>query len=687
MLQHFLSRSLVAKLLWVFVPLVCFAEFIVFGFQAWSFYQEEKAELVERLESIIEVQTSALASPMWEFDTEEITNNIAQLEKLDYFDSIVVYDDGDNVISSLGDFESILDNQKFRLRRTVTHQDADQKIVVGSIVLTVHGRYIQADLIENTKSEFLILAVLILTLVGGVFLTTKLFISTPLRRLEVAIEEMKGEPVEWNSSDELGTVVRAYNDMQERQDVAEAEVKQYQAHLEELVEDRTRDLQRALLTITSSIEYASRIQRSMLPDDDMLKSLFSDYFLIWEPREPVGGDMIWSHPWGEGNIIIVGDCTGHGVPGAFMTLIGASALERAMMDVEEGDVLLLLQTMHRLIKRMLNQHEGEHDTDDGMELGLCYLPKDRHKLHFLGARFNLYCVAGDDLREIRGTKAGVGYRDIPDDQDYMVHEILIAEEEKFYLVSDGYTDQVGGKHRSMFGKRRFKKLIESLSKKPFADQKAGLITDLLDYQGDEERRDDVSVFGFQVFKKRERLLARENYDFRNVLDQHGVIFSYNGIITEAILGGVAKALKTKLTEQVGSIHSRKIFSLFVEQVQNVIRYSAEVELLQKEDGDHELRYGLFVVGEENGKHYVACSNLMTAEDAPRLEANLIEIKAMTRDEVKAAYKKVLKGDTPVGSKGAGVGFLEIARQASEGIEFDFKKINDEHVFFFIKAFL
>jgi len=159
MLQTFLSKSLAAKLLWVFVPLVCLAELLVFGVQAWFFYEDEKQELIERLHELSEVQSSALASPMWEFDTEQIENNIAQLEKLQYFKSIVIYDDAKNVMSSLGDFEAHALSENFRFSKKVIHRDGDQLLEVGSVVLTVKGDHIYADLIENTKYNAIILAV------------------------------------------------------------------------------------------------------------------------------------------------------------------------------------------------------------------------------------------------------------------------------------------------------------------------------------------------------------------------------------------------------------------------------------------------------------------------------------------------------------------------------------------------
>lgn len=179
------------------------------------------------------------------------------------------------------------------------------------------------------------------------------------------------------------------------------------------------------------------------------------------------------------------------------------------------------------------------------------------------------------------------------------------------------------------------------------------------------------------------MLANEMYDLRNALDRQGITYCYSGYITEGVLLGIGNAIKSQL--QMGDTDAKvakAVFAVFVEQMQNVIRYSAEKI---GNDGADELRYGILTVGFQDGHAFVACGNLIEAGDADRLHAALTRIKAMDKEALKALWKEVLRGETPEGSKGAGVGFIDIARHARGGIEFDFRPVDGGRVFFTLKA--
>jgi len=257
-------------------------------------------------------------------------------------------------------------------------------------------------------------------------------------------------------------------------------------------------MQEAFSVISSSIDYASNIQRSVLPDSTLFSSLLSDYFVLWEPRDVVGGDIYWCRLWGDGFLIVLGDCTGHGVPGAFMTLIATGALDNALNDVVPGSVGDLMQRIHQIVQITLGQHGEGGQSDDGMELGMCYLGPEMDELTFVGARFELYLLENDTISIIKGTKSGIGYRGISHTQKYEEHQIINLENKIFFMTSDGLIDQVGGERRLMFGKRRFKELLLNLKDRPLADYKHPILEKLLEYQGEQKRRDDVSVIGFKV---------------------------------------------------------------------------------------------------------------------------------------------------------------------------------------------
>ncbi len=173
---------------------------------------------------------------------------------------------------------------------------------------------------------------------------------------------------------------------------------------------------------------------------------------------------------------------------------------------------------------------------------------------------------------------------------------------------------------------------------------------------------------------------------RNTLHNDGILFCYSGFITEQILTGIAQAMKSKMAIDATDKKTAKgLFSILIEQAQNVIRYSAEYE--PPDDEKAELRYGVLIIGKKDGKHHVTCGNIVRNEDKMRLESSLGEIKDMNKEELKAKYKKVLRGETPEGSKGAGVGFIDIARRALHGFEFDFCDVNDHLSYFSLTAYV
>ncbi len=258
-----------------------------------------------------------------------------------------------------------------------------------------------------------------------------------------------------------------------------------------------RKLTEAYEIITDSIQYASRIQRSILPPVETLSSTVAEHFVMWEPRDTVGGDMYWCRNWGNGVLILLGDCTGHGVPGAFMTLIANGALDLAYLEVPPGDVATLMQRMHQLIQLALGQDRSEGDSDDGLEAGACFVQPGRPALTFVGARFSLFVSESAEVREIKGDKSGLGYRGIPRNVAFTNHSVDFLAEAIYYMTSDGLIDQIGGARKRSFGKRRFKDLLASIREMPMAEQKGTIQQALSDWQGDQRRRDDVSVLGFK----------------------------------------------------------------------------------------------------------------------------------------------------------------------------------------------
>jgi len=181
--------------------------------------------------------------------------------------------------------------------------------------------------------------------------------------------------------------------------------------------------------------------------------------------------------------------------------------------------------------------------------------------------------------------------------------------------------------------------------------------------------------------------ARELFDIRTVLGKQGIIFAYSGPVTEAVLSGVGEAIKQKLViDDADTKTLRSVFAVFVEQMQNMIHYSAEkVPSREIELPFSEMRYGILTIGREGDDYVIHGGNLVARSDVSRLRERLSKIRSMNKEELRAVRKERLRGAPEEGSKGAGLGLMEIARRASKPIEFDFSDVDDEYAFYTIKA--
>lgn len=186
------------------------------------------------------------------------------------------------------------------------------------------------------------------------------------------------------------------------------------------------------------------------------------------------------------------------------------------------------------------------------------------------------------------------------------------------------------------------------------------------------------------------MLANEMYQFRDDLASRGIIFCYSGYMTEETLTGIGSAIRKKLElENAERKRAKSVFAIFVEQIQNVIRYSAErAEQADSEPDDNlTLRYGVLTVGQHNDKYFVSCGNMIVKKDVERLRSSLDHISSLDSQGLKNLYKETLRGEVPEGSKGAGVGFIDIARKAEKGFEYDFEPLDPEHSYFCLKAYI
>jgi serine phosphatase RsbU (regulator of sigma subunit) len=267
--------------------------------------------------------------------------------------------------------------------------------------------------------------------------------------------------------------------------------------LEKQVAARTQELEQKNLKIMDSIDYAQRLQESILPAHSDLAALFADYFVIWQPRDLVGGDFYWARRLDENrSLIAVIDCTGHGVPGAFMTMAVNSILDNITTEVSD-DPARILAELNRRVKATLHRSDPRGLADDGLDIGLCYLERNR-RIVFAGAKIPLYVSRAGQLQLIRGNNKSLGYRRSSLDLSFANQEWLAEPGDVFDLTSDGFIDQNGGDRDYPFGRKRFIETLTGLQNLPLSQQRDGLTQGLQKYMGEEPQRDDMIVLGFTL---------------------------------------------------------------------------------------------------------------------------------------------------------------------------------------------
>jgi serine phosphatase RsbU (regulator of sigma subunit) len=267
--------------------------------------------------------------------------------------------------------------------------------------------------------------------------------------------------------------------------------------LEQAVQERTKLISEQKQKLTDSIDYAKRIQESILPSRDKIEDLLPEHFLLWEPRDVVGGDFYWMKRTSEGYLLAVGDCTGHGVPGAFMTMVSISILNRIAETAEDVDPASILQSMNRLVKETLHREQGgDLMSDDGLDIGLCFVSGD--KLSFAGAKTSLFMKNDQELKVIKGDRKSIGSIRTDNQFAFTNAEIAVSTGDSFYMTTDGYLDQNGGVKNISFGRQKLIEMIEQFHGKPLEEQEALFRSRLIDYMGDEPQRDDITILGFKV---------------------------------------------------------------------------------------------------------------------------------------------------------------------------------------------
>ncbi len=276
-----------------------------------------------------------------------------------------------------------------------------------------------------------------------------------------------------------------------------AEINQQKEEIEaqrDAIELQRNEIEQKNRNINASINYASRIQNALLPLDRNMQAILPKHFVFFQPRDTVSGDSYWLETKGDKVILAAIDCTGHGVPGAFMSMIADSILNHIVLDrgILEADQILTL--MHLEIRKTLKQDLTENR--DGMDLALCVIDKTQKTLDFAGAHNPLIIIQHGEMAKVKGDKFGIGGMQLEKQRVFQKHTFDISQPTQFYIFTDGFQDQFGGAEKRKFFPRDFERLLFEVHALEPQAQKDRLHQVIHDWMGKEnEQIDDILVIG------------------------------------------------------------------------------------------------------------------------------------------------------------------------------------------------
>ncbi|MDX9728742.1 MAG: SpoIIE family protein phosphatase [Bacteroidales bacterium] len=264
------------------------------------------------------------------------------------------------------------------------------------------------------------------------------------------------------------------------------------------IEIQRSELQLRNKDLTDSLNYARRIQAALLPSEHHIRRIFPDYFIYYRPKHIVSGDFYWFSERDDKYFIAAADCTGHGVPGALMSMIGLELINKIINEMKVDDSDQVLLTMNReLESAFFKEESGKPIIKDGIEMSICIIDKKTRVMEFSGAFLPVYIVRDDKLIEIKGDKKNVV-------QSFAMvsfnrSTFTLQEGDLLYLFSDGYADQFGGPENKKFMYRRLRHILLTISKYPLPDQQRILDETIDSWMEGHDQIDDMMILGVRPF--------------------------------------------------------------------------------------------------------------------------------------------------------------------------------------------
>jgi serine phosphatase RsbU (regulator of sigma subunit) len=273
-------------------------------------------------------------------------------------------------------------------------------------------------------------------------------------------------------------------------------IRHKKAKTDVLLELKNEEVLKKNQEIMESLQYAKRIQESILPDIEVLSEKKIDYFVLYKPKDVVSGDFYWYYSKEKIDFLAVADCTGHGVPGAFMSIMNYNLLNQSIQDEHILEPNKILDNVKQKLIFNLNR-QGVKNVRDGMDIAMIAIDYEKQKIAFAGAHNPLWLIRNEELTEVKSDKMSVGLDEFHVNESFSVKTIDILQGDVIYLFSDGYADQFGGEKNKKFTYKQLKKVLLNIHTLSMKQQKVVLENTFLNWKKDEEQIDDVCIMGLK----------------------------------------------------------------------------------------------------------------------------------------------------------------------------------------------
>jgi serine phosphatase RsbU (regulator of sigma subunit) len=270
-----------------------------------------------------------------------------------------------------------------------------------------------------------------------------------------------------------------------------------QLDTQEALITRLTELETKSQEMQESIRYAGSLQQSMLPNERVIQNVFHEAFVLFQPKDVVSGDFYWIFQHNDDVYFAVGDCTGHGVPGALVNVAGSTLLRQIIRLEGVSDPAQIMRILDDELISLFNDNLTEGARRDGMDIVFCKFNLRQKTGSFCGAGRPLILIREGELVEFKKGRDAIGYYS-NSEKEFETVRFSLQEGDQFYLFTDGYTDQFGGENVKKFNRQRFRNLLLSLDGFPFGKQKKELELSFNNWKGSQEQVDDVCVMGVKI---------------------------------------------------------------------------------------------------------------------------------------------------------------------------------------------